>query len=141
MKQINLRALCPDSYKANTYVEVTDNVLEDIKAQDRAEAAMERKMYRYKAHYSLDRGDVIEQDALYRPPTPEELIMDQALREKLYEAILQLPDKQAKRIYAHFYLGLSKAEIARREGVAENAVYESIRGGLKNLLGALENLI
>ena len=35
------------------YLESTD-VLETIRAAERAEAAYERRMYRYKAHYSLD---------------------------------------------------------------------------------------
>ncbi len=138
MNEINLRELYPHTYKTDTYVEVSDDVLEAIKAHERAEAARERKMYRYKAHYSLDRGDGIEHDALYQPPTPEEIILEQTIREKLYAAVMELPEKQAKRIYAHFYLGMSKAEIARQEGVAENAVRESINRGLKYLAIQME---
>ena len=55
------------------------------------------------------------------------------MQEKLYAAIRVLPKKQAKRLYAHFYLGMSKAEIARQEGVTESAVRESINRGLKHL--------
>ena len=138
MNEINLRELYPHTYKTDTYVEVSDDVLEAIKAHERAEAARERKMYRYKAHYSLDRGDGIEHDALYQPPTPEEIILEQTIREKLYAAVMELPEKQAKRIYAHFYLGMSKAAIARQEGVAENAVRESINRGLKYLACQME---
>ena len=138
MKEINLRELYPNIYKTDTYVEVFDDVLETIKAHERAEAARERKMYRYKAHYSLDCGDGIEHDALYQPPTPEEIMMEQTLRTKLYTAIMELPEKQAKRIYAHFYLGMSKAEIARQKGVAENAIRESINRGLKHLADQME---
>lgn len=138
MNEINLRDLYPHTYKTDTYVEVSDDVLEAIKAHDRAEAARERKMYRYKAHYSLDRGDGIEHDALCQAPTPEEIILEQTIREKLYTAVMELPEKQAKRIYAHFYLGMSKAEIARQEGVAENAVRESINRGLKYLAFQME---
>ena len=138
MNKINLRELYPYTYKTDTYVEVSDDVLEAIKAHDRAEAARERKMYRYKAHYSLDRGDGIENDALYRPATPEEIILEKTVQEKLYSAIMALPVKQAKRLYAHFYLGMSKAEIARQEGVAESAVRESINRGLKYIAVQME---
>lgn len=138
MKEINLRELYPNTYKTDTYVEVSDDVLETIKAHERAEAARERKMYRYKAHYSLDRGDGIEHDALYQPLTPEEIVLEQTVREKLYAAIMELPEKQAKRIYAHFYLGMSKAEIARQEGVAESAIRESISRGLQHLTHQIE---
>ena len=133
MKEINLWELYPSIYKTDTYVEVSDDVLEAIKAHERAEAARERKMYRYKAHYFLDHGDGIEHDALYQPLTPEEIVLEQTVREKLHAAIMELPEKQAKRIYAHFYLGMSKAEIARQEGVAENAIRKSINRGLKHL--------
>lgn len=138
MKEINLRELYPSIYKTDTYVEVSDDVLEAIKAHDRAEAARERKMYRYKAHYSLDCDDGIENDALYRPATPEEIILEKTVQEKLHAAIMALPKKQAKRLYAHFYLGMSKAELARQEGVTENAVRESINRGLNNLAEQME---
>lgn len=54
MKKINLRELYPDAYTTDFFVNVTEDVLETIRASERAEAAYERKMYRYKAQYSLD---------------------------------------------------------------------------------------
>ena len=36
-----------------------------------------------------------------------------------HAAIASLPNKQAKRIYAHFILGMTKQDIARAEGVHE----------------------
>ena len=53
MKKVNLRDLYPDVYKNDQFVEVTEDVLETIRAAERAEAAYERKMYRYGA------GDVL----------------------------------------------------------------------------------
>ena len=52
MKKVNLRDLYPDVYKTDHFVEVTEDVLETIRAAERAEAAYERRMYRYKAYYS-----------------------------------------------------------------------------------------
>ena len=46
---------------------------------------------------------------------------------------MALPDKQAKRIYAHFYLGMTPKEIAQAEGVDVSRVRDSIRKGLKKL--------
>ena len=46
---------------------------------------------------------------------------------------MALPDKQAKRIYARFYLGMTAQEIAAAEGVAPRRVRNSIQNGLKNL--------
>ena len=60
MKTINLRDLYPDVYKTDTFVEVTEEVMDVIQATQRLEAAYERRMYRHKAHYSLDYGNGIE---------------------------------------------------------------------------------
>lgn len=138
MKQINLRELYPDTYKTDTYVEVTDEVLEAIKAQDRMEAALERKKYRYKANYSLDRGDGIEYSALFPPLSPEESVLQQAQREKVYAAIIALPSKQAKRIYARFYLNMTVTDIASAEGVSPRRIRDSIQKGLEALKNKLE---
>ena len=48
MKKINLRELYPDVYATDFFVDVTEEVMETIRAAERAEAAYERKMYRYK---------------------------------------------------------------------------------------------
>lgn len=60
MKKVNLRDLYPDVYKTDHFVEVTEDVLETIRDSERAEAAYDRRMYRYKAHYSLDCDNGIE---------------------------------------------------------------------------------
>ena len=65
MKKVNLRDLYPDVYKTDHFVEVTEDVLEAIRATERAEAAYDRRMYRYKAHYSLDSDNGME-DTLLR---------------------------------------------------------------------------
>lgn len=133
MKKINLREWYPDIYKTDTFLEVTDEVLEVFQADKRAEAAYERQMYRYKAHYSLDCNNGIEKAVVQYQATPEEILEDKQLRDRLYAAVMALPDKQAKRIYAKYYLGLSTMEIAQIEGVAPRRVRDSIHLGLKKL--------
>ena len=54
-----------------------------------------------------------------------------------YTAIMELPDKQAKWIYARFYLGMTVKEIAQAEGVDLSWVYKSIRRGLIHLAESL----
>ena len=71
MKKINLRELYPDVYTTDFFVDVTEEVMEIIRAAERAEAAYERKMYRYKAQYSLDCENGIENAVLLKPQTPE----------------------------------------------------------------------
>ena len=46
MKKINLRELYPDVYTTDFFVDVTEEVMETIRAAERAEAAYERKMVR-----------------------------------------------------------------------------------------------
>ena len=67
MKKVNLRDLYPDVYKNDHFVEVTEDVLETIQSAERAEAAYDRRMYRYKAYYSLDCDNGIENAILMKP--------------------------------------------------------------------------
>ena len=138
MKEINLRELYPDTYNTDTLVEVADEVWAVIRSSQRAEAAYERRKYRHKAHYSLDYGNGIEKAVRQPVPTPEELLEEKQQRELLYAAVMSLPEKQAKRIYARFYLGLTATEIAHTEGVHPSRVRESIRLGLKKLAELLD---
>ena len=116
MKKINLRELYPDVYTTDFFVDVTEEVMETIRAAERAEAAYERKMYRYK------------------PQTPEMLLEEKQFQEQVYAAVMKLPEKQAKRIYARYYLGMTVNEIAEVEGVDPSRVRDSIRRGLKQLV-------
>ena len=133
MQEINLRDLYPDVYKEDMFVKVSEDVLAVIIADHRADAAHERQMYRYKAHYSLDCDNGIEKAALPHTSTPEELLEEKLQREELYAAVMSLPEKQAKRVYAHFYLGMTVRKIADAERVDASCVRRSIRNGLKRL--------
>ena len=134
MKKVNLRDLYPDVYKNDHFVEVTEDVLETIQAAERAEAAYDRRVYRYKAHYSLDCDNGIENAILMKPQTPEMLLEEKQFQEQVYAAVMKLPEKQAKRIYARYYLGMTVNEIAEVEGVDPSRVRDSIRHGLKQLV-------
>ena len=90
-------------------------------------------MYRHKAHYSLDCGNGIEKAAVFRTATPEDIFEEKQFQEQVYAAVMKLPEKQAKRIYARYYLGMTVNEIAEVEGVDPSRVRDSIRRGLKRL--------
>ena len=66
------------------FVNVTEDVLETIRASERAEAAYERKMYRYKAQYSLDCENGIENTVLTKPQTPEIVLEEKQLQKQVY---------------------------------------------------------
>lgn len=139
MQKVNLRELYPDVYKIDVFVDVAEEVLAIIQVNQREDVAYERRKYRHKAHYSLNRGDGIENDALVRPQTPEELFEQKQLREEVHSALMQLPAIQAKRIYARFYLEMEVSEIAEVEGVDRRRVWASIRRGLNKLAQLLND--
>lgn len=140
MQKINLRELYPDVYRTDTYLEVTDEVQAVFLADKRAEALYLRQMYNYKAHYSLDCDNGIEKAVLQTPPTPEEILENKQLRNQLYTAVMELPEKQAKWIYSRFYLGMTVKEIAQDERIDPSWVYKSIKQGLKRLAKKFEKV-
>ena len=94
------------------FVDVTEEVMETIRAAERAEAAYERKMYRYKAQYSLDCENGIENAVLLKPQTPEIVLEEKQFQEQVYAAVMRLPEKQAKRIYETRFLAVGKTDMS-----------------------------
>ena len=74
---------------------MAEEVLTAIRDQQQDDAAYERRKFRHKAYYSLNRGDGIENDALNQPPTPEEILEQKQLKKEVYAALMQLPAIQA----------------------------------------------
>jgi len=141
MTKINLREQYPDFYSTDTFIEVPDEVAEFMREYDRKEAAYRRRTYYHKAFYSLDRGDGIEYDAVFSSVTPWEVYERKLTLEQLHAAISALPDKQAKRINAHFFLGLTMREIAKSEKVSPVSVNESILRGLRSMEKFLKKVL
>lgn len=133
MTRINLRDYYPDFYEADAYIEIPDDIADYLRESDRAEAAYRRRTYYHRAHYSLDRGDGIEYDAIFLSVSLWEVYERKLTSEQLHAAISTLPDKQAKRLVSYYFLGTSKAEIARAEGVSKATVTMSIDRALEAL--------
>ncbi|QQK80055.1 hypothetical protein HUG20_09250 [Salicibibacter cibi] len=74
MKKINLRDLYP-YYRRGVWVEIEEEVLEELCELERKKHAYHRRMYRYQAHYSLNREDGIEHQVLFPSPSKEEQIV------------------------------------------------------------------
>lgn len=140
MTIINLRNYYP-FYTTDCFMEVPDEVAEAMAEFDRKEAAYRLHTYRHKAYYSLDREDGIEHSVLFVALSPCEIYERKVTMKELHAAIASLPDKQAKRIYAHFIIGMSKTDIARAEGVNEKVVRLAIERGLRNMEKFLKNLL
>ena len=112
MQTINLKQYYPFC-KEDIFVEVSDEIVEAFLLDKRAEAARDRKMFRYKAFYSLDCNDGIENAAIgWAQPSPEDYLIEkeelaeyEELIRRLYEAISSLPPMQARRVHARYMLG------------------------------------
>jgi len=139
MKRMNLRDLYP-FLKTDVWVEVEEGVAQELHRFDLYENAYKMRTYRHRAYYSLDRNDGIEQDVLFLSISPEEYYERKLSNELLYTAMCQLPEKSFRRIYAHFFLGMSKVAIAQAEQVDERAVRKSIERGLKQMAQFLKKM-
>lgn len=139
MVTINLREFY-SFYHDDTYMDVPEELAFQLQQWKKDEQAYERKRRWHHAQYSLDCDDGIENAVLFTACSLEEAYELKLKREQLYIALSRLPDKQAKRIYAHYFLGMSKAEIADVEGVGRRTVSESIALGLQGIEQNLRNL-
>lgn len=141
MAKINLRKYYPNFYNTDYIIEVPEEVVALMDTYERADAAYYLRRYRHKAYYSLDRGDGIEYEILFVALNPCEIYERKVTAEQLHAAISALPDKQAKRIYAHYFMGMSKSDIAKAEGVGESAVRDSINRALQNIEKLLKQIL
>jgi RNA polymerase sigma-70 factor (ECF subfamily) len=132
MLTINLRKYYP-FLNEDRFIEVSDEVSEAFLLAKRQEDNYHHRAWYHKAYYSLDRGDGIENSILHTEPSPEEILMQKVSMQQLYEALDHLPPIQARRVYAHYILGMKKVDIAHAEGVNSSGVCDSVRKGVINL--------
>ncbi|MEG1473319.1 MAG: sigma-70 family RNA polymerase sigma factor [Christensenella sp.] len=137
MKQINLKKYYPSLYLNDTFLMVSDTVASALAEEVRKENAQRAKILYHGAYYSLDKESFIETKVFLTEPLIEESFEQQQLTTALYAAIIALPDKQAKRIYARYVLGLRVTDIAKMEGVSKMSVSESIASALKKIKNTL----
>ena len=140
MTTINLRNYYP-WYKHDEYIDVSDEVAEELKADKLYEASYQRQLMRNKAHYSLDCDDGIEYTACLSNPTPQELIERMELFYYLWNALNSLPEVQGRRVEACIILGASYREQARIEGVGKSSIRMSVLYGLENMRKYLKNYL
>ena len=132
MTTINLK----DFYSWHThdeYIEVSDEVAAELRADKLYELAHQRRIVRNKAQYSLDCDDGIEYSACLSEPTPQELVERMERFCTLWNALNTLPEIQGRRVDTCIILGKSYREVAQAEGVNESSVRESVKSGLENM--------
>ena len=136
--KINLREYYP-FYDDDCFIEVEDIIAMSLQSFELFEKAYQKRIKRHKAFFSLDRNDGIERKSILFVLDPSEIYERKIINQALYTALKSLSDKQARRIYAHYFLGMSKAAISKMEGISEHTVRDSIKRGLNNLKRNLKN--
>ena len=132
MKTVNLRDYF-HWYATDVYIEVTDAVAVELRAEKTCEVTHWRRMKRNHSNFSLDAGDGIEHCVSRAEPDPEALILLQERLTLLDRALNALSEKQGRRVDAHILLRKRLKEIAKAEGVCAETVGKSVRDGLKNM--------
>lgn len=140
MKTINLRDYYPH-YKEDEFYDVPDAIADLLDEFERREEAYRIYTLRYKAYYSLEADDGIEKSILMTVPSPDVILEQERKRALILRGLAKLPEKQRRRIYAHYFLGLSVSEIAKKERVHISRVYRSIEAGLKVLKKILVTIL
>lgn len=138
MIEINLREFYPECYRSDYFVEVPDEVAELLILLRRHEQSQRRRIYKHRAHYSLDIYENVEREAMLQSPTAEEIFEQLAEREQLQAAIMSLTERQRSRLYAHFFLNMSYTKIAQQEGVDVSTVRKSVQRALHQLRKRVE---
>jgi RNA polymerase sigma-70 factor (ECF subfamily) len=132
MKTINLRDYYP-FYKDNTYIEVSDEIAQQLDSFLHDDEAVRIRILRAKAYYSLNRKDGIEAEAMVQPEQPDEALERVEFTRIINNALSSLSETQQRRVYAYIFEGKSKVDIAKSEGVDERAVRIAIKRGLARL--------
>ena len=139
MKTINLRDYYY-WYTHDVFIEVTDEIAEEMEAGLRADKSHKQQLRRNKSFYSLDTEDGIEASAIAQHCNAPEAILERKERHcRLCCALNSLPEIQGRRIEAHYILGMSQKEIAQDEGVSTEAVRKSIVKGLAGMRKYISN--
>jgi len=139
MATINLRDYYP-WYTQDAFLEVSEEIAAELAADRRYEKIHEQRVRRNMSFYSLDMDDGIESEAVVCYSDCPERVFDLMERYcQLCYALNSLPEKQGRRIDAHYLLGMSRKEIAKAEGVSESSVNESIDRGLRAMRNIYNN--
>lgn len=128
-------------YTHDEYIEVSDEVAAELRADKLYELAHQRRITRNKAQYSLDCDDGIEYSACLSEPTPQELLERMERFYYLWNALNSLPEAQGRRVDACIIEGKSYCEVALEEGVDESAVRRAVERGLENMKKYLKNYL
>ena len=142
MKTINLKDYYP-YYKEDTFIEVSDEIAEQMDGGNRTEEAYRIRTLRHKAYYSLDLGDQIDRDAITNHAPSVDDVYEHQENLRMLRNVLDdvgqkaakgiLTEKQIRRISKFYYDGMSFTDIAAEENCDWSSVRDTIERGMNRL--------
>ena len=132
MITINLKDFYP-WYGQDEYIEVPEEVVWEMLADKRYEAAYTKKIKRHKVLSFSDYGDKTQEWCNQTAPDPQRMAEIRELLEQFLEILEALPEIQSRRIRAYIILDMTLSEIALQEEVSIATVQRAIQRGIKKI--------
>ena len=132
MITINLKDFYP-WYGTDEFIEVPEEVVWEMLADKRYEAAYTKKIKRHKVLSFSDYGDKTQEWCNQTAPDPQRMAEIRELLEQFLEILEALPEIQSRRIRAYIILDMTLSEIALQEEVSIATVQRAIQRGLKKI--------
>ena len=129
---INLSDYYKDVCGGQKTVEVSDEVLECLKACKREENKLAMRDYRHLAPFGLDEVQTGEIFGAFEE-SAEDTYFTNVQSDELYAAMRTLKPEVARRFYLHHAVGMTMRAIAEQEGVSPTAVSKSIKRAAEKL--------
>lgn len=134
MPTINLKEHYPTVYVEDFFIEVSQDIHQLLVDMKHQEDAFVRQISRHHTYHSLDDPDFpAAQCILFQEQSLAEAVEQRYDAMDIYQAVMSLPPKQAKRCYDYYYSGFSMPNIAQSEGVTVGSVSECIKSALTTL--------
>lgn len=130
---VNLRKYYPQIYTSDFYCDLPESIIETLDTYRKLEHALEEKQRYHSIGSYIDNITESKATVVSNELNPEKIYLTKLDNKSLYTALTKIPKKQADRIYAHYFLGLKKTEIAQLENTSETAIRKSINLGLENI--------
>ena len=140
MTTINLREYYPNIYNEDQFITLPDEVAAVMRRFQLDDEAYRVRTYRHRAYFSLDYVENAEHETMITVLSPADILEQKEDNRRLYAALNKLPEKQRRRIFAKYILGLTYEEIAKIDGSDPTSICKSVKRGLRQLKKFLENL-
>ena len=132
MITINLKDFYP-WYGTDEFIEVPEEVVLEMLADKRYEAAYTKKIKRHKVLSFSDYGDKTQEWCNQTAPDPQHMAEIRELLEQFLGILEALPEIQSRRIRGHIILDMTLSEIALQEEVSIATVQRAIQRGIKKI--------